>query len=105
VTALNDRLSKGVTRANNVMGAVGDAFGPRVEEVLMPAEFYERLGTKKPPDPGDYFQPCFTFLVKRYKLAPAIAQIQMDTVGEGPWTGKEFPHFEGWLKAIDRPLA
>ena len=50
-TALNDRLSKGVTPENNANTLIWTAFGPTPEGGNpMPEEFYRRLGVRPPPE-------------------------------------------------------
>src|SRR5262245_59150500 len=53
--ALNERLGKGVTPANNANVLLWKALGPRPEGGTMPAEFFQLLGIEPPPEKGDYF--------------------------------------------------
>src|SRR4051794_11712658 len=50
VSALNERLGKGATPANNAVVALCQAFGPRPEGAPLPAKFYTWLGIKEPPE-------------------------------------------------------
>ena len=51
VTALNERLSKGITPENNANVLIWQALGPRPEDdTTMPPEYFQWLGIKSPPE-------------------------------------------------------
>ncbi|MCI0458126.1 MAG: hypothetical protein L0Z62_14275 [Gemmataceae bacterium] len=109
VTALNERLSQGVTPANNANVLLWKTFGPRPEGARLRPEFYKWLGIDEPPQRGDYYLRLFEYLTERLKVDPQeragelIEQSQ--EVGGWPWSGIQYPHLAGWLRANDKPLA
>jgi lysophospholipase L1-like esterase len=109
VTALNDRLQKGVTPDNNAVVLIWKAFGPHPEGATMPPEFFQRLGIPAPPEKGDYFVDLFDYLKTRLKVdtvkeADAIGKV-MDQTSRHRWTAKQHPDVAGWLKDNENVLA
>jgi hypothetical protein len=108
--ALNERLGKGVTPANNANVLIWKALGPRPEGGRgMPAEFFKLMGIQEPPAKGDY-------LIEFFRYRKEVLKIEMRQVGEdifdrhgrvtqAPWTPKDHPDFASWLKANEKPLA
>jgi hypothetical protein len=109
VTALNKRLSKGVTPANNACVLLWKALGPHPEGATMPAEFFKWLGIQPPAEKGDYFLPLHRFAKERLKIEPGKPTQdlyeQQDRATGRPWTELEYPAIAGWLSANDKPLA
>jgi hypothetical protein len=108
-TALNERLSQGVTPANNANVLIWKAIGPRPEGALMPAEFYKWLSIDKPPENGDYFIGLEKYLKEHLKIddpeqAEAIRDQQTRST-QRPWTAQQYPHIAGWLKMNEKPMA
>jgi hypothetical protein len=107
--ALNKRLSKGATPANNACVLIWEALGPRPEGGRnMPPKFFKWLGIAEPPEKGDYFIDLSRYLREQLKVAPgkdadAILH-QLDRSMQRPWTTKEYPALASWLKANDKPL-
>src|SRR5262245_8065346 len=54
VSALNERLRKGITPENNAAALIWQAFGPRPEGGEMPDEYFRWLAIEKPPENGEY---------------------------------------------------
>ncbi len=109
VTALNERLSKGVTPENNANVLIWKALGPRPEGGAMPPEFFKWLGYR-PPERGAYFTTDLSELLeKHFKGAPATREQALDSLHDRltkrPWTAKQYPHVADWLKANAKPLA
>jgi len=103
VAALNQRLVRGATPANNANVLFWKAIGPRPEGALMPPEFFEWLEIVEPPERGNYY-----IGLLRYwgGLIPNdVLFEQSDRALSQPWTAKEYPHFARWLKANEKPLA
>src|SRR5260370_4917753 len=56
VTALNQRLSQGVTPENNANVLIWQALGPHMQGERRPAaDYFNRLGIETLPAQGDYF--------------------------------------------------
>ncbi len=96
VSALNERLKKGVTPDNNAVVLLCKALGPRPEGGTMPAEFYEWLGIPEPPEKGDYFT--------HIQATPTFNEEQ-DRAMKQPWKANELPQIALWLKTNEKPLA
>jgi hypothetical protein len=107
-TALNKRLSKGVTPKNNAAVLLWRAFGPHPEGTTMPPEFFKWLG-EQPPEDGKYFTDLYDHLRKQHKGDPEKQMKEVDDlferVTERPWTAKKFPQVAAYLKANAKPLA
>src|SRR4051794_14180051 len=54
-TALNRRLSQGITPETNANVLIWQALGPRPEGVPMPDGYFQWLGIDPPPEAGEYF--------------------------------------------------
>jgi hypothetical protein len=108
-TALNDKLSKGITSDNNANVLLWKALGPTPEGgKRMPAEFFNRLGIPEPPKDGEYFVELHKYVLDTLKLDQAKLQGLYEEQGwasQRPWTAKDYPHIAGWLKANEKPLA
>jgi hypothetical protein len=108
-TALNERLSKGITPKTNANVLILKALGPHPEGATMPPEYFRWLGIEAPPERGDYFVLLQAYLRNHVRLDPdervAILEQQEPRVSHRPWTAKDYPHVAGWLKANEKPLA
>src|SRR5258707_385267 len=108
-TALNERLSKGITPADNANVLLWKAFGPLPEGKKMPPDFFKWLGIPEPPEHGDYFINLTRFLRDQLKVEPSerIDEInaQMERATQRLWTAKDYPHIASWLKTNEKPLA
>jgi hypothetical protein len=107
VTALNERLSKGVTPANNANVLLWRALGPRPGGVTMPPEYFKWLGVPQPPDKGDYFLPLRYFIKDGLRLdsGKATDVITQHEATKRPWAATEYPALDSWLIANEKPLA
>jgi hypothetical protein len=108
VTALNERLRRGVTPENNANVLFWKAFGPRPFGANMPPEFFKWLGYQ-PPERGDYFIDLLPYIKKRFqvdvdKQADKLGE-QLERAAQRPWTVQDYPHIASWLKANTHPLA
>jgi hypothetical protein len=109
-SALNKRLGKGVTPKDNANVLLWQAMGPRPEGgSAMPAEFFELMGMKEPPEEGEYFKDTFQYAKEKRKDSPEKLdrqlQDQCEYASERPWTQKQYPELAAWLEANEKPLA
>jgi hypothetical protein len=111
--ALNERSRRGVTPENNATVLLWKAFGPRPEGGKLPEEFvkeyFQWLGTKPPPEKGDYIIRRSRFLREQLKLDPLpdnnTINTELSLCAERPWKASEHPNIAAWLKANEKPLA
>jgi hypothetical protein len=107
--ALNERLKKGVTPANNANVLLWKALGPHPEGTTMPAEFFRLLEIDPPPEKGDYFVDLFVYFKEQLKLNPndqaELLNRDLTRAAERPWRAKDYPHLVAWLQANEKPLA
>jgi len=107
-TALNERMSKGVTPKNNANVLLMRAFGPKPEGARMPAEYYKWLKIDEPAEKGNYlvdFEKYLTDTLKRDGAFSDKFYEESERVTKRPWTKKEFPDHAKWLEAMEKPLA
>ncbi len=114
VVALNERMKKGVTPDNNANVLIWKALGPHPEGATLCPEFFEAMGITAPPEKGDYFRELYKYLKEELKIAPETDMAgdfyeklndTINTVTQRPWTAKDHPNIEKWLKSNDKPLA
>ena len=96
-TAINERLSKGVTPENNAMVLLWKALGPRPEGGPgMSPEYFRWLGIETPPDQGDYFVDWNKYLKELLKVEDGEERRILDEVlsrnGKWPWKREDEPH-------------
>jgi hypothetical protein len=107
--ALNKRLRKGVTPANNANVLLWKAFGPHPEGATMPLQFFKWMGIKPPPERGKYYRDLYRYSKAQLPVGPPKALElffdQLDRASRGPWTENQYPFIAGWLKANSKPLA
>src|SRR5262245_38238195 len=108
-TALNERLSKGITPENNANVLIWKALGPHPEGATMPDEYFKWLGIEQPPEQGDYMIGFTEYLKKRapdddYEKRQLMAD-RMAQAAKWPWAEKDDPELFDWLKQVDKPLA
>src|SRR5947207_1711495 len=91
-TALNERLSKGVTPENNANVLIWQALGPHPEGGTMPPEYFQWLGIESPPEEGDYLVSWSNYLKQHVKIDEGIGRgpnsDQALEVPYKPWTAK-----------------
>jgi hypothetical protein len=106
--ALNERLGKGVTPEQNANVLIWQAIGPRPDGIVMPGEYFKRLGIPEPPAAGAYFRNLRAYLKGQRGIEAdeidALCQ-QHDQTTKRPWSKKEYPHIAAWLHANEKPLA
>jgi hypothetical protein len=106
--ALNERLSKGITPANNANVLIWKAIGPRPGGESVPPEYFKALGVDAPAENGEYFVSQRTFIRDRLKRDPASDDVffdQVDRAAKRQWTAKSYPDVAAWLDANEKPLA
>lgn len=106
--ALNERMRKGVTPANNANVLIWQAIGPRPEGAV-PAEFFQWLQMEAPPEKGAYFIGLESFIKEHLQLndpdeADAVRNQQTNAT-QRPWTAEQYPHIAAWLKVNEKPIA
>jgi hypothetical protein len=109
VTALNERLSQGITPQNNANVLIWQAVGPTPEGgTPMPAEYFRWLGIEPPPEKGAYLVSWKGYLQERAKSG---SKRETDPVSERiaaatpwPWQAKEAPEVIDWLNRNEQPL-
>jgi hypothetical protein len=107
--ALDERLSKGVTPANNANVLLWKALGPHPGGSTRAAEFLKLLGIEPLPEKGDYFIDLARYMKEQLKIEPADEdepiREQLGRAMDWPWTAKDYPNLASWLKANAKPLA
>jgi hypothetical protein len=106
-TALNERLSKGITPATNANVLIWKALGPHPEGAKMTPAFFKWLGDE-PPEKGDYFFDLRAYVKDDLKLDMAEWNPifdQQTQATQRPWKADDYPHIASWLKANEKPLA
>src|SRR5437879_2771338 len=68
ITALNERLSAGVTADNNANVLLFKAIGSHPEGANIPDEFFKWMKMPPPPEKGDYLVPFDRFVRSRVKI-------------------------------------
>ncbi|HEV3083944.1 MAG TPA: hypothetical protein VGY66_29445 [Gemmataceae bacterium] len=108
VTALNERLSKGITPENNANVLIWQALGPRpTGDTAMPAEYFQWLGIEPPPEQGEYLVDWRDYLKEHAKSDTEVETYveRMSQATQWPWTAKKEPELAEWLKRNEKPLA
>jgi hypothetical protein len=108
VAALNKRLRRGVTPQNNANVLLWKAFGPHPNGAKVPAEFFQWMEVKAPPEKGEYFIDLWQYLKEHRKVElrkRTKILDDMDRCTQRPWTPKQYPEIAAWLKANEKPLA
>lgn len=107
--ALNERMCRGVTPANNAHVLLWKALGPHPGGVAMPKEFFQRIGIEPPPEKGDYFIDLSRYLKEQLKVDPVKEgeriHEELRRRGLRSWTPEQHPTVASWLKANEKPLA
>jgi hypothetical protein len=106
VAALNERLRKGITPETNANVPIWKALGPHPENSNMPAEYFEWLGMKSPPEEGDYLINWRDYLKENPNLRDK--KPENDPMYRGSqwlWTAKDEPEVADYLQRNEKPLA
>lgn len=110
VSALNERMSEGVTPDNNAAVLLMQAFGPEIIEAEHRAEFFERLGIPEPPPDGNYATDPSSWVRRetssnsQFATEWAVLRDQFDAACSRPWTPSEFPRVAECLKDNEAAL-
>jgi hypothetical protein len=109
VTALNDRLCKGITPENNANVLIWQALGPHPEGGTMPPKYFQWLGIESPPEEGEYLVSWRDYVKQHVKTRDSKEREAYDDRMTGatkrPYTPKEQPELADWLKQNEKPLA
>ena len=108
--ALNERLGKGVTPETNASVLIWRAIGPTPGgHKPMPAKFFKLMGMQVPPTNSDCFIGLKSFVRERLGLpdfqSPETLEAKLAAAVRHPWSAKEYPQIDKWLKANEKPLA
>src|SRR5262245_5535318 len=118
-TALNERMSKGITPENNAKVLIWQALGPHPERGTMPPEYFKWLGIAQPPEQGEYFVGWYDYFQTNLKTPPDdILELfddetdwqhywdeQVERARKWPWKADEQGAIADWLKQNEKPLA
>jgi hypothetical protein len=109
-TALNERISEGVTPENNASVLLWQALDPRPKRSMpMPPDFVRWLKVPAPPEHGEYFIDLHRYAKDVLKLNPGeqtdALRKQRGWAAQRPWVEKDYPHVAAWLEANEKPLA
>ena len=106
VTAINDRLSAGVTAENNANVAIWEVLGPNPPGGgKVPPGFFERMGVTVPPATGDYFVGLWAYCARHAPGQLDAVVGAVEKLSKRPWTAGEHAVAAGWLRANEKPLA
>lgn len=109
VAALNERLKRGVTAANNANVLIWKAIGPHPEEAAMAPEYFKWLDIEPPAEEGKYFIAWGEYENRKLKLDPEAEPgptfKPASPLPGQPWKSKDRPDLAGWLKVNETSLA
>jgi hypothetical protein len=109
VTAVNERLSKGIRPENNANTLIWKALGPHPEGGTMPSRYFAWLGIDSPPENGTYFVTFEDYLKETQKTLDPPRRLEItlhsSVATEWPWAANDQPELANWLKRNEAPLA
>jgi hypothetical protein len=107
VTALNQRIGKGITPENNANVLIWQAIGPKPEGATLPDEYFRWLGIAPPPEDGEYLVSWDKYRKQRLqKFIKDNPDYALPTdVPTKPWSANDFPEIADWLEQNKKPLA
>ncbi|HEV3145057.1 MAG TPA: hypothetical protein VGZ47_14295, partial [Gemmataceae bacterium] len=105
ITALNKRLSDGVTPENNANVLILQALGPHPDKSNVPPEYFKWLGMQPPPEQGEYFIRLQDHFKGETGKKIELYFRQLERARKRPWKEKDYPELAAWLKANEKPLA
>src|SRR5262245_10735658 len=89
-TAINDRMSQGITKQNNAAVLIWQVVGPRPTGVTMSSEVFTLSGISPPSDTGNYWVPLATFIKDRTNLIGSKLEQEVQDIWTRatarPWT-------------------
>lgn len=106
--ALHERASQGIDPNENACVLIWEAVGPRPEGGnYLPDDYYQWLGTVRPPDVGEYAVSWDKF-VRESLQAKQINHLEwyerVDRCRKWPWKGADQPDVADWLQINAKPL-
>ena len=109
-SAINERLSVGVTAENNANVLLWKALGPHPEGTNLGPRFFKLMNTETLPETGDYFANIGMFVTKQLKLKrndPLRTKIvdHQSAASAQVWTAKQYPNIAAWIRFNEKPLA
>lgn len=107
-SALNRRMSEGVTTENNALILIWQAIGPHPEGLAMSPDYFKWLGINPPPEKGEYYVPLDSYI----KIAPGKTPKEKGTAladrlrtTQRLWREDEDPAIANWLRDNEKPFA
>src|SRR5438105_12531506 len=98
VTAVNERLRRGVTPDNNAVVLLWKALGPHPGGAAPSPEFFRWLGVPTPAGDGEYYVDVGRYLSQKDPRKPAEQRTrEADRARQRPWTAQQYPHIAAWL--------
>jgi hypothetical protein len=110
-TALNERLSEGISPERNATVGLWRALNPRPVGSAMPPEFFRWLKIPAPPERGRYFADLPQYARDHEDLTVNLREQidelsrQRDRAARRPWVALDYPQLAHWLDANQTPLA
>jgi hypothetical protein len=108
VTALNERLSKGITPENNANVLLWKALGPHPEGATMPPEYFKWLGIEQPPEDGDYLVSLEAHLKHDVGVESSAKQTEyydrLHQSSKWPWAVESEPVLAAYLRRNENGL-
>ena len=98
--ALNRAEAKGVTVENNFEIVVRELLGPAEIPETFRAEYYRRLGIKDLPTAPALFRTFSEFFTTTDADEMSQVAAEEGIIQSRPWSTKDFPRGEKWLKAM-----
>jgi len=99
-SALNERMKGKTTPKTNAVVLLIKAIGPTPEGARLHKDYYNWLGTTKPPDEGTYLLWYLDFFGDDVRGEDLQALFDRDSeLRTRPWTEKDEPKFADWLRA------
>ncbi len=105
-TALNDRLRGKIKPEDNAVLLLVQAIGPKPEGIELHADLYKWLGTKPPPETGDYLVRDSTFFRDEYRADDTRPFFDLESrLRRAPWKATDHPKHAEWLKVNEKPMS
>jgi hypothetical protein len=107
LAALNEHMQKGVTKENNGMVLLMQAFGPMLEGGRIPPEFYQCLGIPEANEKGAYLIFLKQFADRNEWPEKDNTELLVQWTGQvttRPWKANEFARMSEWIKANEKPM-
>lgn len=113
LTALNQRMSKGMTAENNAAVPFWKAMGPGAIPSRCRERYFRMIGIPPPPEKGEHFVTSNALMMMRHESksgaeVAAPQEVLLDQMGialKCPWSKQKFPFWAEWLQVNEKPIA